>query len=301
MTIAVLRLGHRPARDKRVTTHVALTARAFGADAVLVSTRDAGLERGLRSVTARFGGPFEVRTGVPWRETLRGWDGPILHLTMYGEPLDDVLPRIPRSANLLLVVGAEKVPRAVFDLATFNVAVGNQPHSEVAALAVFLDRLLGGAGVRRAFRGRTRGVAQDVFTVDTGGTGTLEGIFPTPLGNVPAKGTWNLTGEQLFATGSRKIVKTLIDIAAVGQVGVLNLPFNLLWTNSTSNLVVRDEWRYPVLVGTSGNVTLNASMAEHVFLQFGTNPPVNTSTVAVTEVAVAVTLASRSNASVPAS
>ena len=145
-----------------------------------------------------------------------------------------------------------------------------------------------------------RGVAQDVFTVDTGGTGTLEGIFPTPLGNVPAKGTWNLTGEQLFATGSRKIVKTLIDIAAVGQVGVLNLPFNLLWTNSTSNLVVRDEWRYPVLVGTSGNVTLNASMAEHVFLQFGTNPPVNTSTVAVTEVAVSVTLASRSNASVPA-
>ncbi|TLZ95287.1 MAG: tRNA (cytidine(56)-2'-O)-methyltransferase, partial [Methanobacteriota archaeon] len=29
--ITVLRLGHRPARDKRVTTHVALTARAFGA------------------------------------------------------------------------------------------------------------------------------------------------------------------------------------------------------------------------------------------------------------------------------
>ena len=156
MTIAVLRLGHRPARDKRVTTHVALTARAFGADAVLVSTRDAGLERGLRSVTARFGGPFEVRTGVPWRETLRGWDGPIVHLTMYGEPLEDVLPRIPRTADLLLVVGAEKVPRAVFDLATFNVAVGNQPHSEVAALAVFLDRLLEGEGVRRAFRGRMR-------------------------------------------------------------------------------------------------------------------------------------------------
>ena len=145
-----------------------------------------------------------------------------------------------------------------------------------------------------------RGLAQDVFTVDTGGTGTLEGIFPTPLGNVPAKGTWNLTGEQLFATGSRKIVKTLIDISAAGQVGVLNLPFNLLWTNSTSSRVVRDEWRYPVPVGTFGNVTLNASMAEHVFLQFGTNPPLNTSTVADTEVTVLVSLASRSNTSVPA-
>lgn len=145
-----------------------------------------------------------------------------------------------------------------------------------------------------------RGIAQDVFTVDTGGTGTLQGIFPTPFGSVPATGTWNLTGEQLFATGSRKIVKTLIDITAAGQVGVLNLPFNLLWTNSTSSRVVRDEWRYPVPVGTSGNVTLNASMAEHVFLQFGTNPPLNTSTVADTQVTVAVSLAARSNATVPA-
>ncbi len=30
MMIAVLRLGHRPERDKRITTHVALTSRAFG-------------------------------------------------------------------------------------------------------------------------------------------------------------------------------------------------------------------------------------------------------------------------------
>ena|SRR5437773_3481018 len=156
MTIAVLRLGHRPARDKRVTTHVALTARAFGADAVLISTKDSGLERGLRSVTTRFGGPFEVRTGVPWREVLKGWRGPIVHLTMYGESLDDVVPRIPKEGDLLVVVGAEKMPRAVFDLSTFNVSVGNQPHSEVAALAVFLDRFLQGEGLRRAFRGRMR-------------------------------------------------------------------------------------------------------------------------------------------------
>jgi tRNA (cytidine56-2'-O)-methyltransferase len=156
MAIAVLRLGHRPARDKRVTTHVALTARAFGADAVLVSTKDGGLERTLRTLVARFGGPFHVRTGVPWRETVRAWRGTIVHLTMYGEPIDDVLPRIPRAEDLLIVVGAEKVPRAVYDLATFNVAVGNQPHSEVAALAVFLDRFLEGAGLRRKFEGRVR-------------------------------------------------------------------------------------------------------------------------------------------------
>jgi len=97
-----------------------------------------------------------VRTGVPWREVLRDWDGSVVHLTMYGEALDDALPRVPRDEDLLIVVGAEKVPRAVFDLATFNVAVGNQPHSEVAALAVFLDRFRGGRGLRKEFHGRVR-------------------------------------------------------------------------------------------------------------------------------------------------
>src|SRR5712664_2061363 len=156
MKIVVLRLGHRPARDKRVTTHVALTARAFGADGILVSTRDAGLERTLHALVSRFGGAFEVRTGVPWREVLRDWIGSAVHLTMYGEALDDALARIPRDEDLLIVVGAEKVPRALFDLATFNVAVGNQPHSEVAALAVFLDRFRGGRGLRKDFQGKVR-------------------------------------------------------------------------------------------------------------------------------------------------
>lgn len=154
--ITVLRLGHRPGRDRRVTTHVALTARAFGADAIVVAAKDAGLERTLRGVVAKFGGPFGVRTGVPWRDFLGSWRGPVVHLTMYGEPLEDALPRIPRDQDLLVAVGAEKVPRAVFDLATFNVSVGNQPHSEVAALAVFLDRFLQGEGLKRSFQGRVK-------------------------------------------------------------------------------------------------------------------------------------------------
>jgi len=153
--ITVLRLGHRPARDKRVTTHVALTARVFGADAVLVSTRDPGLERTVRGVVRRFGGSFRIETGVPWRGLLRDWKGPRVHLTMYGLPIDDVLPRIPRD-DLLIVVAAEKVPRDVYDLVDFNVAVGNQPHSEVAALAVFLDRLLGGRSLQAEPTARIR-------------------------------------------------------------------------------------------------------------------------------------------------
>ncbi len=153
--ITVLRLGHRPARDKRVTTHVGLAARAFGADAILVSTKDPTVERSVRDVVRRFGGSFRIETGVPWRQVLRDWAGPKVHLTMYGLPLDDVLPRLPKG-DLLVVIGAEKVPADVYRLVDFNIAVGNQPHSEVAALAVFLDRLLGGSGLRRSFSGRLR-------------------------------------------------------------------------------------------------------------------------------------------------
>ncbi len=153
--ITVLRLGHRPNRDKRVTTHVALTARAFGADAMLVATRDPGLERTVRDVVRRFGGTFRIETGVPWRQVLRGWSGTKVQLTMYGLPLEETLPRI-RADSVLIVVGAEKVPRDVYDLVDMNVSVGNQPHSEVAALAVFLDRFLGGKPLYRDLAGRLR-------------------------------------------------------------------------------------------------------------------------------------------------
>jgi tRNA (cytidine56-2'-O)-methyltransferase len=45
----------------------------------------------------------------------------------------------------MIVVGAEKVPREVYDIATINVSIGNQPHSEVAALAIFLYEFHDGA------------------------------------------------------------------------------------------------------------------------------------------------------------
>lgn len=151
--IAVLRLGHRPARDHRLTTHVALTARALGASEVLVSTKDPKLEESIRGVVARFGGPFRIRTGVNWRRTLKGWKGQRVHLTMYGEDLLDALPKVERERPLLVVVGAEKVPGDVYTLADLNIAVGHQPHSEVAALAVFLDRHLHGWGLGASFPG----------------------------------------------------------------------------------------------------------------------------------------------------
>jgi len=150
--IVVLRLGHRPKRDQRVTTHVALTARVLGADEIWVSEPDSELEKTIRGVVGRFGGRFQIRTGVDWRRAMRSWKGDIVHLTMYGESLSKALPKI-KSKRLMIIVGAEKVPREVYDLADWNVSVGNQPHSEVAALAVFLDRHAGGRRLERKVGG----------------------------------------------------------------------------------------------------------------------------------------------------
>jgi tRNA (cytidine56-2'-O)-methyltransferase len=159
--VVVLRLGHRPGRDDRMTTHVALTARALGADrAVLVGEATQARET-VAGVTDRFGGPFEVTVTDSYRPLLRDWEGTVVHLTMYGEPVEDVTPTIRerhRTDPLLLVVGAGKVDFEVYDRADWNVGVTNQPHSEVAALAVFLDRLFEGRELDREWADADRRV-----------------------------------------------------------------------------------------------------------------------------------------------
>ena len=142
--IWILRIGHRPQRDKRVTTHVALSSRALGASGIFVDTKDEVLEKNIGSVASRFGGGYTIKTGVAWKKMLREFDGEIVHLTMYGQRLDDAMPKISRDKDLLIVVGAEKVPPEVYQAADHNVSVGNQPHSEIAALAIFLDRFTDG-------------------------------------------------------------------------------------------------------------------------------------------------------------
>ena len=141
--ITVLRIGHRPERDKRITTHVALVARAFGADRILVDTRDPDLERNFSSTCGRWGGQIQIKTGVKHREEMKRFGGQIVHLTMYGEELEKGISGLDRKKDLMVVVGAEKVPREVYELATINISVGNQPHSEVAALALFLYKYRG--------------------------------------------------------------------------------------------------------------------------------------------------------------
>jgi tRNA (cytidine56-2'-O)-methyltransferase len=155
----VLRLGHRPGRDDRMTTHVALTARALGADRAVLPTNATDAVETARDVTGRFGGPFDVGTSDDLLGIVRDWEGVVVHLTMYGERVQDVEAGIHErhaEAPLLVVLGAEKVPFEVYDHADWNVGVTNQPHSEVAALAVFLDRLFEGRELDREWANADR-------------------------------------------------------------------------------------------------------------------------------------------------
>ncbi len=155
MEIVVLRLGHRPERDKRVTTHVGLVGRAFGANGMLLASNDKGIERSIREVTSRWGGDFFVRTGVNWKEEVTNWkreEGKVCHLTMYGENILDVINEVrAKSERIMIIVGAEKVPYDVFEAADWNIAAGNQPHSEIAALCLFLDYLQQGKELKEKF------------------------------------------------------------------------------------------------------------------------------------------------------
>ncbi|AGN01844.1 tRNA 2'-O-methylase [Salinarchaeum sp. Harcht-Bsk1] len=159
--VTILRLGHRPGRDDRMTTHVALTARALGADRVLLPANATDAYDTATDVTGRFGGPFAVESTERTISILEEWEGSIAHLTMYGEPVQTVEEEVRtahREEPLLVVVGAEKVPWDVYEHADWNLGVTNQPHSEVAALAVFLDRLFEGQELDREWDDAERAV-----------------------------------------------------------------------------------------------------------------------------------------------
>jgi tRNA (cytidine56-2'-O)-methyltransferase len=157
--VVVLRWGHRR-RDERLTTHVALTARAFNASGlVLADVEDHKLEQTIKKLVDDWGGSFFLKMGVPWRVAIEDWRAKgwtIVQLTAYGEHIEDsnVMDRIRSlQKDVIVIVGSQKVPDAFFsqEVSDFNVAVGNQPHSECSSLAIFLDRLFESHALSKTF------------------------------------------------------------------------------------------------------------------------------------------------------
>lgn len=155
--VVVLRLSHRAERDKRVTTHLGLVARAFGASK-LISTglKDDHLVDSITRVVESWGGPFSIEFAAGWKPVVSKYKKAgytIAHLTMYGMPVQDKISEIAKgkSGKILVIVGGEKVPFEVYREADYNIAVTSQPHSEISALAVLLDRLFSGKELSKKF------------------------------------------------------------------------------------------------------------------------------------------------------
>jgi tRNA (cytidine56-2'-O)-methyltransferase len=139
--IEVLRLSHRISRDHRISTHLALTSRALGVEKFhYTGQKDKELEESISKVVERFGGPFSIQNtkeDIKLINDKKKQGYKIIHLTMYGQdfrkPKKDLINK-----NMLIIIGGEKVEPEYYQLADYNLSVGNQPHSELGALSIVL-------------------------------------------------------------------------------------------------------------------------------------------------------------------
>lgn len=139
--IHILKLNHRVFRDQRISSHVFLAGRAFGADlGSYTGQRDEGMETSIKNITENWGGNFKIKYLPHWKPLVKEWknNGKVVHLTMYGIPIKQKIEEIRKVRNILVIVGGEKVPFEVYKMADWNVSITNQPHSEVSSLAIFL-------------------------------------------------------------------------------------------------------------------------------------------------------------------
>ena len=90
----VLRIGHRPERDKRITTHVALTARAFGASRIYLANPDSRVIKSVEEVVGKFGGDFSIEPTSNPKKVVSSSNLLIVHLTMFGLPIDTIVEDI---------------------------------------------------------------------------------------------------------------------------------------------------------------------------------------------------------------
>jgi len=159
LVIEVVRIGQRVVRDDRVTTHVALVSRAFGAQKIFMTEVNPEIKDTLDKINKTWGGNFTVEFIDKWKYIVKKKkeeNYKIVHLSMYGENINDVQEELRNEENLLIVVGAEKVPREIYELADYNVGVGNQPHSEISALGILLDRIQRGRQFEKSFSNAKR-------------------------------------------------------------------------------------------------------------------------------------------------
>jgi len=154
--VVILRYGHRVVRDYRVTSHCCLVARALGAKKIIIQgDEDGSIKTSVNDIVERWGGSFEVEFADSWKRVIEEYKKKkylIVHATMYGSQIQKIESKLRKSSKILLIIGSQKVDSEVYDLSDYNVSVTTQPHSEIAALAIILDRLFAGKELDKKFK-----------------------------------------------------------------------------------------------------------------------------------------------------
>jgi tRNA (cytidine56-2'-O)-methyltransferase len=152
-SVRVVSVGHRYVRDYRTLTHLCLVSRALGAESIYLQEVEKELEETMAEVNRTWGGDFAVREGE-WKRVFQDAKAEgraIIHLTMYGVPLQEKIGELRKRESFLVAVGGPKVPGEVYRMADHNIAVTSQPHSEVAALAITIHDLQKGEELKKVF------------------------------------------------------------------------------------------------------------------------------------------------------
>jgi tRNA (cytidine56-2'-O)-methyltransferase len=150
----VVRVGHRYVRDYRTLTHLCLVSRALGAESIYLEEVEKELLESVQEVNRTWGGDFQV-IQAKWKKVFqeaKEEGRKIVHLTMYGMPIQDRVAELRKHDRFLIAVGGPKVPGDVYQGADYNIGVTSQPHSEVAALAVTVHELQSGEELKKVFR-----------------------------------------------------------------------------------------------------------------------------------------------------
>ncbi len=141
-SIEILRLSHRIHRDIRISSHIALTCRAFNCNKMFYSgQKDSSLENTLIEINKKFGSNFTIEyTKNPEKlvEEKKEDNFAIVHLTVYGIPIKNKIKEIRKHKKILIIIGSEHVSGVYYKISHHNISITNQPISELSALTIFL-------------------------------------------------------------------------------------------------------------------------------------------------------------------
>ena len=109
--IEVVRIGQRLVRDDRVTTHVALVSRAFGAEKIFMTEVNPEIKDTVNKINENWGGNFTIEFIDKWRNIVKKKKNEgfaIVHLTMYGQNINDIQNRTSRGRKHTCCCGSRK-------------------------------------------------------------------------------------------------------------------------------------------------------------------------------------------------